>query len=380
MTVALITDGIWPFSIGGMQKHSYLLCKYLLKEGVTVHLFHTNIEHKQVNLEGVFEPELCERLVSHFIEFPTSFYFPGHYLYNTYLYSKRVFRQLQNIRDTRFNFYYIQGFSGWALLDKQHMLASGAKLVLNFHGLEMFQSYVGLKDRFEYAVFRPLVRNQLNKASIVHSLGGKLTLLINANLHNKWVRVIELGNGIEDEWIRSMITPSTELRTFTFIGRYARLKGLPELFEAAQLLKPGKSFKLNFIGPIPDAVKPIDPDFHYFGPVSDEQVIKDVLDQTDFLLVPSYTEGMPAVINEAMARGAAIIATDVGAVREQVGADNGFLIEKPTVQQILAAMSKALEMTATEVDELKQHSLAKVSAKFRWSSIVKELLKSVQHP
>jgi hypothetical protein len=42
MQIALITDGIWPYVMGGMQKHSYYLCKYLAQNKVNIHLFHYN--------------------------------------------------------------------------------------------------------------------------------------------------------------------------------------------------------------------------------------------------------------------------------------------------------------------------------------------------
>jgi hypothetical protein len=40
MKILLLTDGIFPFVMGGMQKHSYYLAKYLDKEVVDVTLAH----------------------------------------------------------------------------------------------------------------------------------------------------------------------------------------------------------------------------------------------------------------------------------------------------------------------------------------------------
>ena len=40
MKVALITDGINPYVIGGMQKHSTYLAKHLVQNGVKLDLFH----------------------------------------------------------------------------------------------------------------------------------------------------------------------------------------------------------------------------------------------------------------------------------------------------------------------------------------------------
>ena len=41
MRVALFTDGIYPYVIGGMQKHSFYLAKYFALNKVDVDLYHT---------------------------------------------------------------------------------------------------------------------------------------------------------------------------------------------------------------------------------------------------------------------------------------------------------------------------------------------------
>ena len=40
MKIALVTDGIPPYVLGGMQTHSALLGKTLVKKGISVDLFH----------------------------------------------------------------------------------------------------------------------------------------------------------------------------------------------------------------------------------------------------------------------------------------------------------------------------------------------------
>ena len=42
MRIALITDGISPYVIGGMQKHSFYLAKYFAKHQIQVDLIHYN--------------------------------------------------------------------------------------------------------------------------------------------------------------------------------------------------------------------------------------------------------------------------------------------------------------------------------------------------
>lgn len=40
MKIAILTDGIYPFVIGGMQKHSYYLARFLVLRGHEITLVH----------------------------------------------------------------------------------------------------------------------------------------------------------------------------------------------------------------------------------------------------------------------------------------------------------------------------------------------------
>ena len=91
MRIALITDGIWPYVLGGMQKHSYYLCKYLAQRKVHVHLFHFNQSSYDISKLEFFTDEEKVYITSTIIAFPKSMPFPGHYIYNSYKHSKLNF-------------------------------------------------------------------------------------------------------------------------------------------------------------------------------------------------------------------------------------------------------------------------------------------------
>jgi len=57
LKIALITDGIWPYVMGGMQKHSYYLCKYLAQNKVNVDLIHFNRSKLDITDLSVFSEE-----------------------------------------------------------------------------------------------------------------------------------------------------------------------------------------------------------------------------------------------------------------------------------------------------------------------------------
>ena len=70
MIVALLTDGIWPYVIGGMQRHSFYLAKYLAANGVEVDLYHTNKSHKELSLLEEFSEDEKKNIRSIEIQFP----------------------------------------------------------------------------------------------------------------------------------------------------------------------------------------------------------------------------------------------------------------------------------------------------------------------
>ena len=63
----------------------------------------------------------------------------------------------------------------------------------------------------------------------------------------------------------------------------------------------------------------------------------------DAFVLLSASEGLPVSIQEAANAGVAIVATDVGGVRELVGGDNGALLSAdPTVEEVVSAMERLL--------------------------------------
>jgi glycosyltransferase involved in cell wall biosynthesis len=67
-------------------------------------------------------------------------------------------------------------------------------------------------------------------------------------------------------------------------------------------------------------------------------------DQADIFCLPSFSEGLPLVLIEAMARGVAVIATNVGGTSELVTHDQtGLLIPRDDVTALATAIQRFLE-------------------------------------
>src|SRR5687768_11413793 len=118
MKVALLTDGIWPYVLGGMQKHSYYLAKYLALQGVQVELFHFNRSNYDISKLEFFSPEEKKFIRSHIVDFPGLIPLPGHYIYASWLHSRHIYNLLKG-RLLEFDFIYTKGFAGWELIRKK---------------------------------------------------------------------------------------------------------------------------------------------------------------------------------------------------------------------------------------------------------------------
>jgi glycosyltransferase involved in cell wall biosynthesis len=107
--------------------------------------------------------------------------------------------------------------------------------------------------------------------------------------------------------------------------------------------------------------------------LNDVDEIKRVLDEVDFLVIPSSAEGMPTVILEAMARSCAVIAYDVGAIAEMVSNENGILMKGQGINILYDSMIKGLTMNDPDLVNMKRMSRRKVEDCFLWEKVITDM-------
>lgn len=368
MKAILVCDGLFPLQIGGMQKHSTLLARYLLRAGVELTLVHP---HRDTEVQPLFAEEPVKpKLIA--VPWPASPPFPGHYLWKNYRYSARVRQALIDSGHPAAPVY-VQGYSGWKLITDP---IPGFPVLLNFHGLEMFQLLQGTRNRLQAAMLRQPARKLMRKAQGVVSLGGKLSGLI--GLQAPEARIFTLPVGIEASWCDTPFRQTAARRNFLFVGRYEWRKGIALLHEVMpRVLAVSPEAHFRFIGDIPAQVQYKDARVRYEGPLRDEKVIRELYAAADVLVCPSWSEGMPTVIHEAMASGLAIIASDVGGVAEQVDESNGFLIKPGDAIALEAAILACCRSDAGHLDQLRWHSRGKVP-QFFWPRVADLTLAALQ--
>lgn len=370
MRIALLTDGIPPFVIGGMQKHSLCLARELVRLNVQVTLVHcvpygAKAPDEQQVREAL-EVGDADNLEQICLTFPQPGAMPGHYIRESWSYARSVFSKLKD-RWTEFDLIYAKGLTAWALLDAKRKGTSLPLIAVKFHGYEMFQKRPNLRALWGQYILRGPVRFNNRQADFVFSYGGKITEIIRS-LGIAEERIIEIPTGIEAEFIRDASGEVHTPRRFVFIGRYERRKGIQELHEALTQLGD-IDLRFDFIGPIPASKRLRDERFTYHGSISDKAQIKAILDDGDILVCPSHSEGMPNVIMEGLARGLAVIATDVGAVNRQVDDTTGWLIEPGSVEALKTALEQAVALNAEELQQKQEAAIRRCRAEFKWETI-----------
>lgn len=191
--------------------------------------------------------------------------------------------------------------------------------------------------------------------------------------------VVVNGSGVDlFKFTPSSINAPKKNVVFLMIARLLGDKGVREYAAAAKLIK-SKHAHTSFllVGGLdenPDSIKQSelqawieDGSISYLGKLSD---VRPAIEQSSVYVLPSYREGTPRTVLEAMAMGKAIITTDAPGCRETVvDGDNGFLIPVKSIESLANAMEKfivqpqlihAMGTRSRQIVELK-YDVAKVN-------------------
>jgi glycosyltransferase involved in cell wall biosynthesis len=170
-----------------------------------------------------------------------------------------------------------------------------------------------------------------------------------------WQKVHLVHCGLDPIFLAASSTVGTLPRRLVCVGRLSPEKGHVILLEAAQLLSAqGVEFQLILAGdgelrPELEALiaqHKLTDKIHITGWISGKQVRDEILGARA-LVLPSFAEGLPVVIMEAMALRRPVIATFVAGIPELVcPGENGWLVPAGDVAALVQAMRTCLESPA----------------------------------
>jgi teichuronic acid biosynthesis glycosyltransferase TuaC len=174
---------------------------------------------------------------------------------------------------------------------------------------------------------------------------------------------------------RARLAIDDQAELVLFVGRLDTAKGIEELLEAfSSLASHRPNLRLAFVGDGPGGEHLRNKAKHLAledrivlnGACSSEEVAE-WLAAANVLALPSYNEGYPNVVIEALSCGRPVIATNVGGILELVNEESGILIPPRDSRALGRAIEKAMDRRWDE------HS---ISEQFRrgWDEAAEELL------
>ncbi len=188
------------------------------------------------------------------------------------------------------------------------------------------------------------------------------------------------GSGVDIDYFAPALRPDGP--RFLMIGRLVADKGVAEYLAAARQVKQRLSgVQFQLIGPTdsnPSALDPMlvdhaiaDGIVEYGGEVRD---VRPAITSCSVFVLPSYREGTPRSVLEAMSMERAIITTDAPGCRETVTDGlNGFLVPVRSVDGLVSAMLK-LAMNSDLRASMGEASRQLVLAKFRADEVARAVI------
>ncbi len=212
------------------------------------------------------------------------------------------------------------------------------KVVFHFHGASFMEH------------FPKLSKNWQNKFKVFFEYSDRVICL-----SKSWEKeVYTFAPGAKISVIPNSVTLPEKINTerknktiqFTFLGLIGERKGVFDLLKAAKMLiEKGEKICLNIggNGDIERLNKEIinlklENNIRFLGWISEDE--RDLLlKKTDIYVLPSYGEGMPMSVLEAMSYGIPVISTNVGGIPELVvDKEAGYIIEPGDVKGLFEKM------------------------------------------
>lgn len=174
-----------------------------------------------------------------------------------------------------------------------------------------------------------------------------------------WPKLKLVHCGLDDQFRTAPSFPVSASNRFVHVGRLCSDKGQLLLIQAAaQLKRAGLDFHLEIIGdgPLRPQIEELIQRDQLQEYVSlrgwlGSGEVQDSLKQASIMVLPSFAEGLPVVIMEALVMERPVISTYVAGIPELVRpGENGWLAPAGDVDALVAAMSAAMQ---TPVEQLR---------------------------
>ena len=227
----------------------------------------------------------------------------------------------------------------------------GPPFSFTVHGPHEFDrpEFIGLRYKIEKAAF-----------TVAISSFGRSQLYRWAR-YVDWPKIQVVRCGVSEELLGAPLTGVPDAPRLVCVARLGEQKGHLLLVEAAAILaSAGVPFEILLVGdgPMRDEIARLvrthglEDRIQLVGMLSGEEV-RDAILRSRAMVLPSFAEGLPVVLMEALALGRPVISTSIAGTPELVlPGVNGWLVPAGSVEPLVAAMRAALEASPGDLSEM----------------------------
>jgi glycosyltransferase involved in cell wall biosynthesis len=188
--------------------------------------------------------------------------------------------------------------------------------------------------------------------------------------HRLWGKIHVVHCGVDGDHLDLDPSPVPHARKLVSVGRLSEQKGQLLLVEAlGQLHRQGLRVELDLVGDgelrpqleraiadqgLSDSVK--------ITGWADGETVRHILDACSAFVLPSFAEGLPVVIMEAMARCRPVLSTYVAGIPELVQpGQNGWLVAAGSADELANAIREVVTTPFEVLEKMGQHGRARVA-------------------
>lgn len=239
----------------------------------------------------------------------------------------------------------------------------GPRYSFTAHGPDEFDApeRIGLGDKVADAAFAVAISNY-----------GRSQLMRWAPT-DCWQRIHVVRCGVDRGFLDHISNHPVDQRTvrFSCVARLAPQKGIPLLLKAAHILaNEGLNFELVLAGdgPLRTAVEAqirelnLTSKVSVLGPI-DSIGVRKLISASRAMVLPSFAEGLPVVLMEALALGVPVITTAVAGITELVDSDCGWVVPAGSAERLAEAMREALTADEGQLTAMGKIGAARVREK-----------------
>ncbi len=200
-----------------------------------------------------------------------------------------------------------------AMLCKEY---GGISYSLSIHGPDIF-----------YQVDSSLLAEKIAGATFIRCISHYCrSQVMRITSHEKWPAAHIVRCGVNPDVYLPSDAPQRSVLRLLCVGRLCPAKGQHILLEAcASLVKLGRVFEMVFVGDGPDLQSlrtlcrdlGLDPIVTFRGALGQDEVHEEYR-RADIFVLPSFAEGVPVVLMEAMAMGKPVVSTRITGIPELI--------------------------------------------------------------